>query len=293
MAAVLGITPSCGSSAADHEARAPARGSIVFLRSDELFVKQLGSGKTSRIARDVSSASVSADGSAVLFARGHTWWLRLHGSDARQISVRPDDGTLVLSPDGRTIYFTRWLRADDGYAIAIFAMRPDGTNVRQVTRPRVWVDGTCDTDPNPLPNGALAYTRFSDCRHGADPSIELLSPAGKPLEVLRNFNESGDFWLTKPSVSADGAWISFAAENVTLGPGTGRYVAAANGTRAHRVGSGGSAAWSPDGQWLAFADGSPSANSDIWIVRRDASDRRRITRTAANEVVIAWLAASP
>jgi Tol biopolymer transport system component len=144
-----------------------------------------------------------------------------------------------------------------------------------------------------LANGGLAYTRFSDCRRGADPSIELLASDGRPVEVLRDFNERGDFWLTKPSVSADGAWISFSAESVVLGPGTGRYVAAADGTRAHRVGAGGSAAWSPDGQWLAFADGDPEANSDIWIVRRDASDRRRITSTPAHEVVIAWLAASP
>jgi hypothetical protein len=290
MAALLAVTPSCGGSPPDQVEGigAPARGRIVFLRAGDLLVTQVGSGKTSRIARHVQSPSVSADGSAVLFARGGTWWLRRDGADVRRVPVRADDAALVLAPDASTIYFTRWLRADDGYAVAIFSMRPDGARVRQITRPQVWEDSTCDTDPDPVANGTLAYTRFSDCRHGADPSVELLARDGKPVEVLRNFNERGDFWLTKPALSRDGAWISFAAENVVLGPGTGRYVAAADGTEAHRVGGGGSAAWSPDGRWLAFADG-----SDVWIVRRDGSGRRRVTRTPAHEAVIAWLAGAP
>ena len=288
MLLLLAAAAACSTGEGDE---AEPGGRIVFLRSNDgpgdagdVLVKELGSGKTDVVARNVRSPSMSADGAALLFARGRTWWLRRDGSSAQQITVEPDDDGLVLSPDGSAVYFTRWLKADDGYAIAIFAMRTDGTNVRQVTRPRVWEQGTCDRDATPLVDGGLAYTRYSDCRRGADPSVELLGSDGTPVEVLRGFDERGDFWLTKPAVSADRGWISFHAENVALGPGTGLYVAASDGREAHRIGAGGPTAWSPDVQWLAFADG-----GDVWIVRRDASDRRRVTKTPADEAVVAWL----
>jgi hypothetical protein len=282
---ILATAVACSAGEADE---AEPGGRIVFLRSGDVLAEELGSNKTDVVARNVRAPSLSADGSALLFARGRMWWLRRDGSKERQVVVEPDDDGLVLSPDGSEIYFTRWLRADDGYAIAIFAMRTDGTNVRQVTRPRIWEEGTCDRDATPLADGGLAYTRYADCRRGADRSIELLGPDGAPVEVLRRFDERGDFWLTQPAVSADRRWISFHAENIALGPGTGLYVAAADGTEAHRIGAGGAAAWSPDGQWLAFADA-----GDLWIVRRDGSDRRRLTATHAREAVVTWLAGAP
>lgn len=300
-AVALLLVGGCASSPADESevSDAAPTGSIVFLRSEEpggsgdLLATELRSGETDLLARDVESPSVSADGSAILFARERTWWLRREGSAARQVIVGRDDGTLVLSPDARTIYFTRLLRDDGGYAVASFAMRPDGTRVRQVTRPRIWEDGTCDADPAPLANGGLAYTRIADCRRGAERSVELLARDGRPVEVLRHFDERGDFWLAKPAVSADGAWISFVARNVVPGPGAGRYAAAVDGTNAHRVGTDGSAAWSPDGHWLAFAEEGPAGAGDVWIVRRDGSARRRLTSTPAHEVVLAWLAGQP
>jgi Tol biopolymer transport system component len=45
--------------------------------------------------------------------------------------------------------------------------------------------------------------------------------------------------------------------------------------------------WSPDGEWIAYAEGWPSA--DIYAVRRDGTDRWQVTDTAANEVLADWV----
>lgn len=40
--------------------------------------------------------------------------------------------------------------------------------------------------------------------------------------------------------------------------------------------------WSPDGQWIAYQSNDGSTNSEIWIMRRDGSEKQRITHTTNN-----------
>ena len=39
-------------------------------------------------------------------------------------------------------------------------------------------------------------------------------------------------------------------------------------------------AWSPDGQWLAYQSNADSDHSEIWVMRPDGRDPRRLTVTA-------------
>jgi TolB protein len=53
------------------------------------------------------------------------------------------------------------------------------------------------------------------------------------------------------------------------------------------AGSEGYPAWSPDGQWIAFA-GEDGADSEIYAVRADGTDLRKITDNDRNEYEPSW-----
>lgn len=62
---------------------------------------------------------------------------------------RPQEFSPAWSPDGETIYFSFYVVKRDtqgdfvGYAWAIYRMRPDGSNMRQLTHPEPTDRGWC------------------------------------------------------------------------------------------------------------------------------------------------------
>ncbi|HWC13683.1 MAG TPA: hypothetical protein VG929_03720 [Actinomycetota bacterium] len=105
-----------------------------------------------------------------------------------------------------------------------------------------------------------------------------------------------------PDVSADGGWVAFAARNETT-HGLGIVRARLDGSRAVALTDGksiepiadgelwGGPTWSPDGKKVLFLADNPDPRTiggDLFLIRRDGSGLKRLTRTFASEVDAAW-----
>lgn len=84
-----------------------------------------------------------------------------------------------------------------------------------------------------------------------------------------------------PAWSQDGKRIGFATNEPVRQNGFDIVVVSADGTNPHRVTRNElcemGPAWSPGGKWLAFYAGNDGRH-DVYLMRPDGSDRRRVTR---------------
>jgi TolB protein len=65
------------------------------------------------------------------------------------------------------------------------------------------------------------------------------------------------------------------------------WVVSSDGSQARSLGAGLSPAWAPHGRRLAF-DAPANGNYDVWTMRADGSDRRRVTRNPALDYFASW-----
>jgi Tol biopolymer transport system component len=202
-----------------------------------------------------------------------------------------------FSPDGTRIAFAREL---GGRCPArLYLMRADGTHVRPFTAlvndPRM--EAPCFQDPAWSPDGHwLAYTE--DVNLGLS-SIFVRNVDGAPPHELPG--QSIEHADNDPAWSPDGKTIAFGRDD-----GASLWLIDAHGNNTRRLDTGspacagaGEPAWSPDGQWIAFvrrtckaqtlAGGTKEHWSDIWLIRPDGSDLRRLTHADRR----AWAAHSP
>jgi Tol biopolymer transport system component len=216
------------------------------------------------------------------------WIVGADGHNAHELFTDGTDGQAVLgwSPDG-----SRLLYSDGG---RVYLADPAGGA-------RVAVEGDCD--PNP--------PSFS-CRIGHD--VAISRDGGRLVFVRESIDETGSFGRTsiatlelatgrltelastlpaggaRPGWSPDGAQIVFSRygskdSNGPLDPILDAvFVVDADGNNLHQVTpttlAGLNATWSPDGERIAFQSpggADPTAPGDIYTVRPDGSDLRRLT----------------
>jgi Tol biopolymer transport system component len=193
------------------------------------------------------------------------------------------------SPDGRFIVYRdsrRGLNVDD----EIFVVRSDGTGARNITN-----NPANDWGPAWSPDGSTIA--FNSDRAGELRGY-LVDPDGSDVRPV-----GVDQWFEYPAWSPDGTRIVFEA---AIGSTYDIFVVELASGEVTRLtsapGDDSWPAWSPDGSRIAFSserddcqlaprdqdcwdDGEPNDfHRDIWVMRPDGSDQRRVTPEAGQFV---------
>lgn len=206
------------------------QGDIMLMRNDGSMRRPLLMGP-----EDLRDPAWSPDGTKLVFSNRSERKLQIFefaGGRVTPIPLAQQFGTPIepeWSPDGGLIAFTM--------QNAIWAVRPDGTGLRQLTGLPHLNEGHASWSPD---GRWVAFTR----QRAAEPG-----PAGLPPDHV-----ASDIWM----VSRDGR----VERNLTDSPGTTYEEAPA---------------WSPDGRSIAFVRGfSDRDNWDLWTMKTDGSGQRRI-----------------
>jgi Tol biopolymer transport system component len=225
-----------------------------------------------------------------------------------------DTGIYVIRPEGtgqRLIYtpkyddaslVTAWSARGGRVAYVapggLWTMSPSGTNRRRLTR------GMGDTlAPSWAPDGKrIAFVDYA-ARHGSNYAVYVIgstgtglkrivrgaryvnNPAWSPTGKLIMFERGGSLWVVKPNGTgqkrvATGTSPSWSpdGQSVAFDRDGDLWTMRANGTGARLVAevpsSTAGIAWSPNGNWIAYAI---ADRGDVMLVRPDGTDARRLT----------------
>jgi TolB protein len=265
---------------------------------------------------------VSPDGRRIVFNRSgelmdDIFVVNTDGTGLRQLTdvgnsvgnCLPDDGECNVSPawspDGRRIVFGRAFGpVVDDYVttFALFSMRPDGTDVRQLTQlhpPATGATGE-DSEPQYSPDGRMLLFQRVNVRTAAPlggVAIWTLDlKTGLERQVTPYALEAGD----TPDWSPDGKRILFHDNLFTTDKNANLYTIRPDGTglkqltfaddgKTRYLGS----SYSPDGRWITFgrrpATGGVEANAaDVFVMRVDGTHEHAVTRTELYDSYPDW-----
>ena len=199
-----------------------------------------------------------------------------------------------VSPDGARIAFTS--DVDGNYEI--YTMAIDGSDVQQLT----FTDPpTQHLGPKYSPNGSqILYATDQDETDPANEQDIWVMPTGggTPTRLTTTINDresrgwspDGSHIVTQSVVNGVGQLLVLNAD----GSGLKQITNIAAGTPVLSLGgifpnmSGAvTPAWSPDGDWIAFAS-NHEGNYDIYLIHPDGSDMTRLTNSPEPELSVGW-----
>lgn len=195
--------------------------------------------------------------------------------------TRPRVSKPHMSPDGRTLAWVRYA-PDGSFGPEIWLMDADGENPRPLT-PGVTAD-----QPAWSPDGTrIAFTSFRD----ANADLYVIDIDGAGLQRLTEHEARDEYAAWSP----DGEFIAFGS----LREGDfDIFVMRSDGSDLRRLTSSPAIdfrpSWSPDGRWIAFSSTRASQTSmrtdnyDIYVMRPDGSDVRRMTHHSLLALRPSW-----
>jgi Tol biopolymer transport system component len=273
----LALATAGGESASARSEQTPSA-RIVFVRGGDLYVTTPDGREVKSLARNATAPAVTRDGQRIAFVRRESIWvMQRDGSGQTRLTSGHRDETPAWSPDGSTLYFSRFLGKDGAYgyvyAFALFRMHADGSALRQLTRPPSADHGVCHDSPSVSADGRIiAYAYFGDCDHGVDIDIDAIDPAGRPVQLTAYDDVGGGFDPAWAPVGKRIAFVSTGDFEQSIG-----IAVASPGSPARRIyrRAATDPAWSPNGSWIAFVRG--VSRGSIWLVRADGSGLRRLS----------------
>ncbi|MFP6684015.1 MAG: hypothetical protein VB934_04850 [Polyangiaceae bacterium] len=278
-------------------ASAARGGSLLVIRSEGAHEDALESlhliGGTAKEALGVQSRfvrhpSFSIDGRHVLFESSaggfrDIYRLRLDAGGPPQRLTHEPTGCFEPSfdPDGRSLVFVSSRGGDP----EIFRLTIASEHWQRLT----WSGGR-DSAPRVSPDGL--HIAFVSTRSGA-PRAYVMGRNGSRPRPLAGADSDRTLSHDELRWSPDGKRLSFIArrrDGAAL-----QIVRFSTGERADLQPRGGfdqTASWSPDGQYLVFAS-DRGGDTDLYTMRHDGTEWRRITRGPATDWLPHWYAEGP
>lgn len=236
-------------------------------------------------------------------------WVVARANDDRRLWKYPTDGDKAIelgvegshpswSPDGSKIVFTAVVSytATQPYAISIFVMDSDGSDVVKLTTGEVF-----DFSPQWSPDGSkIAFVRCAsynwlliDCQDPGD--IYLMDPDGSNLEPLTVTSQAE--WDI--DWSPDSRRLAYTCDGDTYGEAGRGGICVMNMTtgNTHTVyrkrARGSDPAWSPNGRRVVFVvrpRNEENTDTEIYKMRPDGTGLRQLTDNKRDDTEPQWLA---
>lgn len=209
------------------------------------------------------------DGDTEIYTRA------VKGSPMKLTNNDADDYGAVWSPDGNRLAFVSTRDGDR----EVFVMNADGSNVRQLTQNSTTGDGAPVNDQAPAwsPDGTQIV--FVSTRDGGEPEIYVMQADGSNQVRLT----TTDAWVSDhtPSWSPDGEHIVFSSDRVSY-ENYELFRMRADGTHVTRLTTteegvdDNAPEYSPDGSRIVFSSTRNGHQHDLFTMRPDGSDVRRL-----------------
>jgi Tol biopolymer transport system component len=273
----------------------PDASQIAFVRNDQVFlVSPLGGGERV-VAESAGRVAWTADGSALLVlqktsALGTSIFKVTLASGEKQRLTVPSDNTpgdldMSISPDGRTVVFSRVLQAIGN---ELFVMPAAGGEARQLTNDHAMIFGMAwMPDSREIVFSSLRQNSYRLWRIPASPANRSgVFDSPKPVEAAGD--DAG--W---PSISRNGRlayqhdtrnWDILRAEIAAGEAGSNRLGLPTPVIASTRLET--SPAWSPDGKKIAFVS-DRSGYIELWICDADGSNVVKLTALDGPRVISA------
>jgi Tol biopolymer transport system component len=203
----------------------------------------------------------------------------------------------VWSPDGNSIAFF----SDRGGNPDVYVMKPDGSQVEQLTRDAFaslyFTKSAEDRNPSWSPDGsqiAFESGRENQMLTYVNHDIYVMAADGSNVRRLTDdgADEGGPRWSPNGESIAYVKMEYFSNQSPIENPAWDIYVMNADGTEQVQLTKDPSyelePSWSPDGAKIAFISDRNGQNFDIYVMNADGSNVMQLTNDSANEFGPAW-----